>query len=60
MIGLLSTFTGHMKDRYKMNLTPVKFNSYSDMIKALKNGDIDTAFPIYGSYWQLDSRIKTN
>lgn len=43
MIGLLSTFTGHMKDRYSMN-------PYSDMIKALKNGDIDTAFPIYGSY----------
>lgn len=51
MIGLLSTFTAHMKDRYSMTLTPVRFSTYSDMIKALKNGDIDTAFPIYGSYW---------
>lgn len=51
MIGLLSTFITHMKDRYDMNLTPVKFSTYSDMIKALQNGEIDTAFPIYGSYW---------
>ena len=51
MIGLLSTFIDHMKDRYNMNLTPVKFNNFQDMLQALQQGEIDTAFPVYGSYW---------
>lgn len=51
MIGLLSTFVDHMKERYGANCEPVKFDTYDDMIQALQNKEIDTAFPIYGSYW---------
>lgn len=51
MIGLLSTFIDHMKERYNADFKPVKFDSYEDMVQALQKKKIDTAFPIYGSYW---------
>ena len=51
MIGLLSTFIKHMKERYNANFKPVKFNDYAEMAQALQNQNIDTAFPVYGSYW---------
>lgn len=51
MIGLLSTFTNHMKDRYNADFTPVKFDDYDSMAQALQKKEIDAAFPIYGSYW---------
>lgn len=51
MIGLISTFITHIEDRYDASVEPVKFNSFSDMINALQNGEIDSAFPVYGSYW---------
>lgn len=51
MIGLLSTFISHMKERYDVEFEPVKFDNYDDMAGALQQGKIDTAFPIYGSYW---------
>ena len=51
MVGLLSTFTDHMKNRYHANFTPVKFDNYEDMVNALSNEEIDCVFPIYGSYW---------
>ena len=51
MIGLLSTFIDHMKDRYDATFEPVKFDGYAEMAAALQNGEIDTAFPVYGSYW---------
>lgn len=51
MIGLLSTFTDHMKKRYNAEFKPVKFKSYDNMAQALQSGEIDTAFPVYGSYW---------
>ena len=51
MIGLLSTFTAHMENRYKANFEPVKFENYEDMAAALLNEEIDCIFPIYGSYW---------
>ena len=51
MIGLLSTFISHMKDRYDVTFEPVKFDSYQAMSQALQNKEIDSMFPIYGSYW---------
>lgn len=51
MIGLLSTFIDHMKERYDVTFEPVKYSSYEDMFQSLKRGEIDTAFPVYGSYW---------
>lgn len=51
MIGLLSKFIEHMKERYNTTLKPVNFNSYESLAKALNDGKIDVAFPIYGSYW---------
>lgn len=54
MIGLLSKFISHMKDRYNANFKPIKFDTYDDMAEALIKGEIDTAFPIYGSYWTAE------
>ena len=54
MIGLLSTFIDHMKDRYNATFEPVKFDGYDEMAEALQNGKIDTAFPVYGSYWTAE------
>ena len=34
----------------KTTSSPLKKIRVGHLIKALKNGDIDTAFPIYGSY----------
>lgn len=51
MIGLLTTFISHMKERYGATFEPVKFDSYAEMAQALQQGEIDTAFPVYGSYW---------
>lgn len=51
MIGLLSRFIDHMKQRYNADFEPVKFDDYADMFDALQQGTIDTVFPIYGSYW---------
>lgn len=51
MIGLLSTFIDHMQDRYGATFEAVKFDGYDEMAEALQNGEIDTAFPVYGSYW---------
>lgn len=56
MIGLLSTFISHMKDRYGAEFEPVKFDSYKEMFTALENGEIDTAFPVYGSYWVAEQK----
>lgn len=54
MIGLLSKFISHMKERYNADFKPIKFDSYDEMAKALLKGEIDTAFPIYGSYWNAE------
>ena len=54
MIGLLSTFIDHMKDRYGAVFEPVKFDGYDKMADALQNGEIDAAFPVYGSYWTAE------
>ena len=51
LIGLLNTFISHMKNRYDVTFEPVKFDSYAEMAQALQQGEIDTAFPVYGSYW---------
>ena len=50
MIGLLSEFTSHMKERYNVEFESVRFDGCDDMIEALQQGGIDTAFPLYGSY----------
>lgn len=49
--GLLSKFVSHMKERYNAEFKPVRFSSYKKMAEALSQGEIDTAFPVYGSYW---------
>lgn len=51
MIGLLSKFVSHMKERYDVEFEPVRFQSYEEMFQALQQGEVDTIFPIYGSYW---------
>lgn len=51
MIGLLSTFISHMEERYHADFETVKFDSYDEMFQALEQGEIDSAFPVYGSYW---------
>lgn len=51
MVGLLTTFIDHMKQRYDAKFEPVKFDGYEDMAAALQTGEIDAAFPVYGSYW---------
>lgn len=51
LVGLLSTFIDHMKTRYDADLEAVKFDSYDQMAEALQAGEIDAAFPVYGSYW---------
>ena len=51
MIGLLTTFTDHMQERYGANFVPIKYENYEDMAAALQRGEIDAFFPIYGSYW---------
>lgn len=54
MIGLLSRFISHMKERYNADLKPVRFHTYKKMSQALLKGEIDTAFPVYGSYWTAE------
>ncbi len=51
MIGLLSRFIDHMKERYHAEFEPVKYDSYADLFDALQQGAVDTIFPVYGSYW---------
>lgn len=51
MIGLLSRFISHMKERYNAEFKPVRFHTYEEMSQSLLKGEIDTAFPVYGSYW---------
>lgn len=51
MIGLLSKFIDHIKQRYDVEFDPVRFESYEEMFQALQQGEVDTIFPIYGSYW---------
>ena len=51
MIGILSNFISHMKDRYDAEIQSVKYDNYDDMAQALQAGEIDAAFPMYGSYW---------
>ena len=51
VIGLFSEFTSHMKDRYSVAFEPVRFDGCEDMTEALQKGEIDAAFPAYGSYW---------
>lgn len=56
MIGLLSTFISHMEDRYHVTLEPVKYDNYELMFQALEQGEIDSAFPVYGSYWVAEEQ----
>lgn len=51
MVGLLTAFIDHMKRRYDADFETVRFGGYNDMADALQAGEIDAAFPIYGSYW---------
>ena len=51
MVGLLTTFISHMKQRYDADFEAERFDSYEDMAAALQDGEIDAAFPVYGSYW---------
>lgn len=51
LTGILSKFISHMKERYNAEFKPVRFSSYKKMAQALSQGKIDTAFPVYGSYW---------
>lgn len=51
MIGILSTFIDHMKERYDVDFEAVKYDSYEEMADALIQGDVDTIFPVYGSFW---------
>ena len=51
MIGLLSKFISHMKERYDVEFEPVRFQDYEGMFQALQRGEVDTIFPVYGSYW---------
>lgn len=51
MIGLLSTFITHMKNRYNATFAPIRYSDYGEMIRALQQGDIDAIFPVYGSFW---------
>ena len=51
MIGLLSKFTRHMEQRYDVEFEPVRFKNYEEMQQALQQGEVDTIFPVYGSYW---------
>ena len=51
LVGLLTTFIDHMKQRYDAEFEPVKFDGYEAMAAALQAGEIDAAFPVYGSYW---------
>lgn len=51
MTGLLTEFISHMEDRYDVEFEPVRFRGCGEMLQALQQGEIDTAFPVYGSYW---------
>ena len=51
LVGLLTTFLRHMKERYDVELEPVEYDSYEAVSAALFHGEVDTIFPAYGSYW---------
>lgn len=51
LIGLLSSFLNSISERYDVKFATKTFVSYEQMKKALENGEIDTMFPVYGSYW---------
>ncbi|MDD7729762.1 MAG: GGDEF domain-containing protein, partial [Clostridia bacterium] len=51
LIGLLPSFMEHMKERYGVDFLTKEFSSFEQMKIALDNGEIDTMFPTYGSYW---------
>ncbi|MGN0466971.1 MAG: diguanylate cyclase domain-containing protein [Lachnospiraceae bacterium] len=49
--GLLPAFMDTMKKRYGVEFETKEFSSYEQMKNALYDGEIDTMFPTYGSYW---------
>ena len=51
LIGLLSSFLNSISERYDVKFATKTFVSYEQMKTALENGEIDTMFPVYGSYW---------
>ena len=51
LIGLLSSFLNSISEQYDVKFDTKVFVSYEQMKTALENGEIDTMFPVYGSYW---------
>ena len=60
MIGLLSSFLNSISERYDVRFDTKTFVSYEQMETALENGDIDTMFPVYGSYWIAEDNSELN
>lgn len=51
LVGLLSSFLDSISEQYEVKFDTKTFVSYEQMKTALENGEIDTMFPVYGSYW---------
>lgn len=60
MIGLLTTFTDHMRERYNVKLQAIEFDTYEQMHDALFDDRIDIMFPVYGSYWIAEENSRAN
>ena len=51
LTGLLSAFLNSISERYDVRFQTKRFVRYEQMKAALESGEIDTMFPVYGSYW---------
>lgn len=57
--GVVSLFIDNMIRKLEipdLDVSYVLFDSYSDMLSSLKQGEIDAAFPLYGDLWLAESR----
>lgn len=54
LTGFLASFQDIITDRYGVDFETKVYDDYQNMENAMKNGEIDTMFPTYGSYWTAE------
>lgn len=48
MSGMVKDLLDYIKDEYLLDYSSKEFSSYTDMLQALHNNEVDVIFPIYG------------
>jgi diguanylate cyclase (GGDEF)-like protein len=50
MTGMLADLLSNIKEEYSIYCTTISYGSYSELMAALQNGEVDAVFPFYGDY----------